>query len=106
MATLARLQGRLPGQREEYFHRNRAVDEYRKAEHNAAVRIQSWFRGCRVRAYIRYLNKMMIIIQKWWRGYQGRKHFRKMVEVTNEFYNYFRYFITQMISCSLTCPWF
>ncbi|XP_038252622.1 spermatogenesis-associated protein 17 isoform X5 [Dermochelys coriacea] len=88
MATLARLQGRLPGQREEYFHRNRVVDEYRKAEHNAAVRIQSWFRGCRVRAYIRYLNKMMITIQKWWRGYQGRKHWRKMVETA--------YFIMKM----------
>ncbi|XP_039386801.1 spermatogenesis-associated protein 17 isoform X2 [Mauremys reevesii] len=88
MAALARLQGRLPGPREEYFHRNRAVDEYRKAEHNAAVRIQSWFRGCRIRAYIRYLNKMMIIIQKWWRGYQGRKHFRKMVETA--------YFIMKM----------
>lgn len=34
----------------------RLVGEYRKTEHAAAVKIQSWFRGCRVRAYIRYLN--------------------------------------------------
>lgn len=29
------------------------VDAYRKQENDAAVKIQSWFRGCRVRAYIR-----------------------------------------------------
>uniref|UniRef100_A0A670Z4C3 Uncharacterized protein n=3 Tax=Pseudonaja textilis TaxID=8673 RepID=A0A670Z4C3_PSETE len=71
MATLARLQQRLPSFKEEYFSRNRCVDEYRKTEYYAAVKIQSWFRGCKVRAYIRYLNKMMVFIQKWWRGYQG-----------------------------------
>ncbi|XP_026551535.1 spermatogenesis-associated protein 17 [Pseudonaja textilis] len=88
MATLARLQQRLPSFKEEYFSRNRCVDEYRKTEYYAAVKIQSWFRGCKVRAYIRYLNKMMVFIQKWWRGYQGRKKFRKMVETA--------YFIMKM----------
>ncbi|XP_062981649.1 spermatogenesis-associated protein 17 [Elgaria multicarinata webbii] len=88
MATLARLQERLPGFKEEYFFRNRCVDEYRKTEYYAAVKIQSWFRGCKVRAYIRYLNKMMVFIQKWWRGYQGRKAFRKMAETA--------YFIMKM----------
>uniref|UniRef100_A0A8C6X5R0 Uncharacterized protein n=1 Tax=Naja naja TaxID=35670 RepID=A0A8C6X5R0_NAJNA len=63
----------------------RCVDEYRKTEYYAAVKIQSWFRGCKVRAYIRYLNKMMVFIQKWWRGYQGRKKFRKMLEVKLSF---------------------
>ncbi|XP_026536130.1 spermatogenesis-associated protein 17 [Notechis scutatus] len=88
MATLARLQQRLPSFKEEYYSRNRCVDEYRKTEYYAAVKIQSWFRGCKVRAYIRYLNKMMVFIQKWWRGYQGRKKFRKMVETA--------YFIMKM----------
>lgn len=88
MATLARLQGRLPGFKEEYYQRNRQVNEYRKHEYYAAVKIQSWFRGCKVRAYIRYLNKMMVYIQKWWRGYLGRKKFRKMVETA--------YFIMKM----------
>ncbi|XP_054840764.1 spermatogenesis-associated protein 17 isoform X3 [Eublepharis macularius] len=88
MATLVRLQGRLPGFKEGFFQRNRCVDEYRQMEYYAAVKIQSWFRGCKVRAYIRYLNKMMIFIQKWWRGYQGRKQFRKMVETA--------YFIMKM----------
>nr|XP_003216032.2 PREDICTED: spermatogenesis-associated protein 17 [Anolis carolinensis] len=88
MVTLARLQERLPGLKEDYFHRNRYVDQYRKSEYNAAVKIQSWLRGCKVRAYIRYLNKMMVFIQKWWRGYQARKIFRKMAETA--------YFIMKM----------
>ncbi|KAM6459614.1 spermatogenesis-associated protein 17 isoform 2-T2 [Liasis olivaceus] len=88
MATLAQLQERLPSFKQEYFSRNRFVDEYRKTEYCAAVKIQSWFRGCKVRAYIRYLNKMMVFIQKWWRGYQGRKMFRKMAETA--------YFIMKM----------
>ncbi|KGL77951.1 Spermatogenesis-associated protein 17, partial [Tinamus guttatus] len=66
----------------------RLVDEKRKKEYKAAVKIQSWFRGCRVRAYIRYLNKVIVVIQKWWRGYQGRRYFRKMVETA--------YFIMKM----------
>ncbi|XP_008944858.1 PREDICTED: spermatogenesis-associated protein 17, partial [Merops nubicus] len=66
----------------------RSADEYRKIEYKAAVKIQSWFRGCRVRAYLRYLIKMVISIQKWWRGYRSRRHFRKMVETA--------YFIMKM----------
>lgn len=61
-------------------------------EHNAAVKIQSWFRGCRVRAYIRYLHKLMTIIQKWWRGFLARRVFRQMVQTAGSvmkmnFYN-------------------
>uniref|UniRef100_A0A8B9G6H8 Spermatogenesis associated 17 n=1 Tax=Amazona collaria TaxID=241587 RepID=A0A8B9G6H8_9PSIT len=47
----------------------RSLDEERKIEYKAAVKIQSWFQGCRVRSYLRYLNQMAIIIQRWWRGY-------------------------------------
>ncbi|XP_010560458.1 PREDICTED: spermatogenesis-associated protein 17 [Haliaeetus leucocephalus] len=65
-----------------------SADEDRKIEYKAAVKIQSWFRGCRVRAYLRYLNKMVIFIQKWWRGYRSRRYFRKMVETA--------YFIMKM----------
>ncbi|XP_039594784.1 spermatogenesis-associated protein 17 isoform X2 [Polypterus senegalus] len=54
--------------------------------------IQAWYRGCRVRGYLRYLNRMAIIIQKNWRGYLGRKYFRKMMKteyfvVKMNFYN-------------------
>ncbi|KGL87436.1 Spermatogenesis-associated protein 17, partial [Charadrius vociferus] len=70
------------------FYIFRSVDEDRKIEYKAAIKIQSWFRGCRVRAYLRYLNTMVIIIQKWWRGYRSRRYFRKMVETA--------YFIMKM----------
>ncbi|XP_068009590.1 spermatogenesis-associated protein 17 isoform X2 [Melanerpes formicivorus] len=88
MAALAQLQDRLSVLREEYFRRHRAEDEGRRREYKAAVKIQSWFRGCRVRAYLRYLTKMVISIQRWWRGYQSRRYFSKMVETA--------YFIMKM----------
>ncbi|XP_009993101.1 PREDICTED: spermatogenesis-associated protein 17 [Chaetura pelagica] len=65
-----------------YFLKNRYIDEERTIEYKAAVKIQSCYRGYRVRVYLRYLNEMAIHIQKWWRGYQSRKYFRKMVERT------------------------
>ncbi|XP_059699327.1 spermatogenesis-associated protein 17 [Haemorhous mexicanus] len=80
MAALARLQERLAGLREEYFLTNRAIDEERKVKYKAAVKIQRWFRACRVRAYLRYLSKMAILIQKRWRGYLRRKYFKEVVE--------------------------
>ncbi|XP_062461955.1 spermatogenesis-associated protein 17 isoform X6 [Pezoporus occidentalis] len=80
MEAVARLEARLLLLREEWFHRNRSLDEERKIEYKAAVKIQSWFQGCRVRSYLRYLNQMAIVIQRWWRGYLSRKHFRKMVK--------------------------
>ncbi|XP_052529030.1 spermatogenesis-associated protein 17 isoform X1 [Tympanuchus pallidicinctus] len=88
MAALVRLEARLSRLREEYFLKNRSVDEDRKTVYKAAVKIQSWFRGCRVRAYLRYLTKMAISIQKWWRGYQSRRYFRKMIKTA--------YFIMKM----------
>ncbi|XP_039553930.1 spermatogenesis-associated protein 17 [Passer montanus] len=80
MAALARLQERLTGLRDEYFLTNRAIDEDRKIQYKAAVKIQRWFRACSVRAYLRHLRKMAILIQKWWRGYLRRKYFREVVE--------------------------
>lgn len=32
----------------------REAEENRRKEHEAAIRIQSWFRACKVRAYLRY----------------------------------------------------
>ncbi|XP_021245911.1 spermatogenesis-associated protein 17 isoform X3 [Numida meleagris] len=68
---------------------DRSVDEDRKIAYKAAVKIQSWFRGCRVRAYLRYLNKMAISIQKWWRGYQSRRYFRKMIKIQKRWRGYY-----------------
>ncbi|KAJ7402278.1 Spermatogenesis-associated protein 17 [Pitangus sulphuratus] len=89
MAALARLQERLSELREEYFLENRSIDEDRKIKYRAAVKIQSWFRGCRVRAYLRTAHDIpdfkaikvkekdvgvVMKIQKRWRGYYVRKY--------------------------------
>uniref|UniRef100_A0A3Q4GHX1 Spermatogenesis associated 17 n=1 Tax=Neolamprologus brichardi TaxID=32507 RepID=A0A3Q4GHX1_NEOBR len=50
----------------------READENREKENQAATQIQSWFRGCKVRAYLSHLHKKAIIIQKIWRGFTAR----------------------------------
>ncbi|XP_026149805.1 spermatogenesis-associated protein 17 isoform X2 [Mastacembelus armatus] len=90
------------------------AEENRQREHDAATRIQSWFRACKVRAYVRneylcscfygvtpppfcrvsrqtsrhHLHKKAIIIQKIWRGFTARAHFRQTVKAA--------YFIMKM----------
>ncbi|KAG7247877.1 hypothetical protein CRUP_007693, partial [Coryphaenoides rupestris] len=59
----------------------RVAEESRRAESRAATRIQSWFRGCRVRAYLSHLHKKATIIQKIWRGFAARARLRQMVKV-------------------------
>nr|CAH8875092.1 unnamed protein product [Trichobilharzia regenti] len=54
----------------------RNCDTHRLSEYNAAVKIQAWFRGIRIRCYLKFINKCTIVIQKTWRGYLGRKHYR------------------------------
>ncbi|XP_067844421.1 spermatogenesis-associated protein 17 [Heptranchias perlo] len=88
MATSVRMKIQREGLRDEYFRRNWIAEENRMREHCAAVKIQSCFRGFKVRAHIRNLQKMAIIIQKTWRGYCGRVCFRSMVKRA--------YFITKM----------
>ncbi|TNN09741.1 Spermatogenesis-associated protein [Schistosoma japonicum] len=64
----------------------RNCDMYRLSEYNAAVKIQAWFRGIRIRCYLKLLEKCTIIIQKTWRGYLGRKYYRrKLSEVVIEY---------------------
>ncbi|XP_011842791.1 PREDICTED: spermatogenesis-associated protein 17 [Mandrillus leucophaeus] len=81
MATLARLQARSSTVGNQYYFRNSVVDPFRIKENDAAVKIQSWFRGCQVRAYIRHLNRIVTIIQKWWRSFLGRKQYQLTVQV-------------------------
>ncbi|KAL1769607.1 spermatogenesis-associated protein 17 [Sigmodon hispidus] len=85
MATLAKLQARSSFLETQYYFRNRETEEFRKKENDAAVKIQSWFRGCQVRAYIRHLNRVVTIMQKWWRSYLGRKRYQLIVEAA--YYN-------------------
>ncbi|XP_038163563.1 spermatogenesis-associated protein 17 [Cyprinodon tularosa] len=56
------------------------AEENRQKESQAAIKIQSWFRACRVRAYLRHLQKNAIIIQKTWRGFAARARVRQMVK--------------------------
>ncbi|KAI4537066.1 hypothetical protein MG293_013269 [Ovis ammon polii] len=88
MATLARLQARSKSIAQQYYYRNSVVDVFRKKENDAAVKIQSWFRGCQVRAYIRYLHRVATIIQKQWRGYLGRQQYQAIVKIQRRWRGY------------------
>ncbi|CAH8597479.1 unnamed protein product [Schistosoma turkestanicum] len=57
----------------------RNCDTYRLSEYNAAVQIQAWFRGIRIRCYLKLVEKCTILIQKTWRGYLGRKRYRSLL---------------------------
>ncbi|XP_041710277.1 spermatogenesis-associated protein 17 [Coregonus clupeaformis] len=88
MARFVRLQNEIERIKEEYFTRNRIAEENRQRENEAAIQIQSWFRGCQVRAYLSHLHRKATIIQKIWRGFTARAHFRQMVKAA--------YFIMKM----------
>nr|KAF6400038.1 spermatogenesis associated 17 [Molossus molossus] len=81
MATLARLQARSVLVEHQYYFRNSVVDIFREKENDAAVKIQSWFRGCQVRTYIRHLHGIATIIQKCWRSCLGRQHYQVTVKL-------------------------
>ncbi|KAF5403601.1 Spermatogenesis-associated protein 17 [Paragonimus heterotremus] len=57
----------------------RNSNELRVFEYNAAVRIQAWFRGIRIRCYLKFLNGCCVTIQKLWRGFLGRRVYRRML---------------------------
>ncbi|XP_047219642.1 spermatogenesis-associated protein 17 [Girardinichthys multiradiatus] len=80
MADLLKLKQQVEEFRKEYFYRNRQAEENRQKENQAAVRIQSWFRACKVRAYLSHLHKKAIILQKTWRGFAARAYVRQMVK--------------------------
>ncbi|XP_017575829.2 spermatogenesis-associated protein 17 [Pygocentrus nattereri] len=80
MARLVRLTPQADRVKEAYFTRNRIAEENRQRENSAAVRIQSWIRGCRARAYLSHIHRKATIIQKTWRGFKAREHFRQRVK--------------------------
>ncbi|XP_008287176.1 spermatogenesis-associated protein 17 [Stegastes partitus] len=88
MAELLKLQSEIKEFPKEYFYRNSQAQETRQEENQAATRIQSWFRACKVRAYLSHLHKKAIIIQKIWRGFTARARVRQMVKAA--------YFIMKM----------
>nr|XP_054587850.1 LOW QUALITY PROTEIN: spermatogenesis-associated protein 17 [Nothobranchius furzeri] len=88
MAELENFKSAEDEFRKKYFQRNREAEENRQKESRAATRIQSWFRACKVRAYLSYLRKKAVIIQKVWRGFAARARVRQMVKAA--------YFIMKM----------
>ena len=59
----------------------RTASDNVEREYCAAMKIQSWFRGERVRAYLRYLHECATLIQKCYRGHLGRKLYRRRLKV-------------------------
>ncbi|XP_037645565.1 spermatogenesis-associated protein 17 [Sebastes umbrosus] len=79
MAELLKIKSEVEEFKKAYFYTNSQAEENRQREYQAATRIQSWFRACKVRAYLSHLHKKAIIIQKIWRGFTARARFRQMV---------------------------
>ncbi|XP_070577450.1 spermatogenesis-associated protein 17-like [Ptychodera flava] len=81
MATVVRILDQSSTVVNEVFDRNRIAEDLRHREFDASVRIQAWFRGARVRAYIKFLNRCATIVQKLWRGFLGRAVYREIIKV-------------------------
>ncbi|XP_014673746.1 PREDICTED: spermatogenesis-associated protein 17-like [Priapulus caudatus] len=92
MATYIQLLSRCDEIIAAIYTRSNEAQIQREKEYRAAVKVQSWFRGLRVRAYLRYLNDSAVHIQKIWRGYVGRKMYRQhlahlVANMKQEYYN-------------------
>jgi len=77
---------------DELFIRRRTSEEQRRREFHAAVKIQSWFRATKVRAYLRFLNHSATTIQRHFRGHKGREIHRQLVrehlaKLRRDYYN-------------------
>ncbi|XP_071346179.1 spermatogenesis-associated protein 17 isoform X2 [Trachinotus anak] len=89
MAEQLKIKSEAEEFQKEYFLRNSQAEENRQRENQAAIRIQSWFRACKVRAYLSHLHKKAIIIQKIWRGFTARARFRQMVKIQRRWRGFF-----------------
>ncbi|XP_051795874.1 spermatogenesis-associated protein 17 isoform X3 [Acanthochromis polyacanthus] len=88
MVELLKIGSEITEFPKELFYRNSQVEDTRQRENQVATQIQSWFRACKVRAYLSHLHKKAIIIQKIWRGFTARARVRQMVKAA--------YFIMKM----------
>ncbi|RNA00649.1 Spermatogenesis-associated 17 [Brachionus plicatilis] len=80
MARIIELIKQVPNIIDEIYENSRKADQFRYIENEAAIKIQSWYRGLKVRTYMKHLNKNATVIQKIWRGYQGRRKYRIQLE--------------------------
>lgn len=76
MARIVSLLGQNQLLIDQVYESWRIADQMRLVEYQAAVKIQSWYRGIRIRAYMKNLDKNATRIQKLWRGKMGRCKFR------------------------------
>jgi len=60
---------------EDLFKLQQKADEQRIAEYNAALKIQAWFRGNRIRKYMRFLHDTAAKIQSTFRMFTTRKRY-------------------------------
>ncbi|KAH9515105.1 spermatogenesis-associated protein 17 [Bulinus truncatus] len=80
MAAMVRLACEINTLISEVYDKKNEAERCRQKEYTAAVKIQSWFRGTRVRAYLKHLNKCATTIQKHWRGFLSRKLCRGLIK--------------------------
>jgi len=64
----------------EIYKRQQDAELFREKEFRAALRIQAWWRGVRLRKYLRFLHKSSTIIQAAYRGHLARLRFSKIVD--------------------------
>jgi len=65
---------------QEIYKRQNNADKQRTPEFQAAIRIQSWWRGTQLRKYIVYLHRSATIVQSAYRAYKGRIKYQKIVK--------------------------
>ncbi|KAL4238192.1 spermatogenesis-associated protein 17 [Mactra antiquata] len=80
MAAMVRLLNETDNIVETAYQRKNAAEAERIQEFAASVKVQAWFRGSRVRCYVKHLNKCATQIQRRWRGFLGRQFFRYYVK--------------------------
>ncbi|KAL3874904.1 hypothetical protein ACJMK2_037856 [Sinanodonta woodiana] len=80
MATMVRLLQQTDKVIETVYNRKNDAEFARLQEYQAAVKIQSWFRGSRTRSYLSHLNNCAVEVQRKWRGFLGRKYYRIFVK--------------------------
>ncbi|GFR81656.1 spermatogenesis-associated protein 17-like [Elysia marginata] len=82
MAALVRLSNQVDEIISDIYDGKNRAEEARLIEFKAVVRVQSWFRGIRIRSYIRHANKCATTVQRAWRGFLGRRYFRVLLKNT------------------------
>lgn len=80
MASLIKLLKRKDELVEEVYHRINIAEEARQHEYESALHIQAWYRGQRVRAYLKFLDKNALNIQCSWRSHIALKTYREKLK--------------------------